>query len=169
MLTCGEVLPLWVVMSKTAKARFEAKYLAEPNSGCWLWTAALERYGYFKLDGKQISAHRASFIIYVGPIPENLFVLHQCDNPPCVNPNHLFLGTHQDNVDDMMRKGRHGTAISGISKAKRKRIKDQVAAGTHCRKEHRRTQFNTYVSPNGTRTCITCRDLRLETYKRASA
>lgn len=66
-------------------------------------------YGSFRIPGyrpKQFRAHRLAWIFTHGHIPDNLYVLHKCDNPPCCNPDHLFLGTHQDNMDDMLKKGR---------------------------------------------------------------
>lgn len=78
------------------------------DSPCWIWIAVVHRLGYgqFRLRGDMIQAHRASWEIHYGPIPDGLWVLHKCDNPPCVNPAHLFLGTRQDNVDDKVNKGR---------------------------------------------------------------
>ena len=80
---------------------------AGPN-GCWTWTAGCTRkgYGVFKLDGATEMAHRTSWMFEHGPIPDGLFVLHHCDNPPCVNPDHLRLGTHADNMRDRNEKGR---------------------------------------------------------------
>jgi hypothetical protein len=75
---------------------------------CWEWTASLVTGGYggFSVRRRQTRAHRYSWEETNGPVPSGLFVLHRCDNPPCVRPSHLFLGTIQDNVDDMMAKGR---------------------------------------------------------------
>lgn len=78
--------------------------------GCILWTGGrLHGYGSFSIDKKTRRAHRVAYELFVGPIPDGLFVLHNCprgDNRLCVNPAHLWLGTGQDNMDDMVRKGR---------------------------------------------------------------
>lgn len=90
------------------KGRFESKFIPEPNTGCWLWTGAKAPRGYgsfYYLEGPLL-AHRVSYLIYRGEIPEGMFVCHKCDVRCCVNPDHLFLGTNQDNMDDMVRKGR---------------------------------------------------------------
>lgn len=78
------------------------------TEGCWLWTADHNgRYGIAILPGrKRIFAHRASWELANGPIPKDMFVCHKCDNPLCVRPDHLFLGTPYDNVQDMIHKGR---------------------------------------------------------------
>lgn len=75
---------------------------------CWVWTGAKDDYGYgtFFYLAKTEKAHRASYMMHCGEIPNELWVLHKCDNPPCVNPNHLWLGTRIDNVQDMEKKGR---------------------------------------------------------------
>lgn len=89
--------------------KFEGKVFPEPMSGCWLWVGGTTRggYGVFYWSGsKHIRAHRAAYEIYNGPIPEGAHVLHKCDTPGCVNPNHLFVGTHSDNMRDMAKKGR---------------------------------------------------------------
>ena len=78
-----------------------------PN-GCWVWTAATKQagYGMIGFKTKLCLAHRLSWELHNGPIPNGLCVLHKCDNPPCVNPNHLFLGSRKDNNLDKIKKGR---------------------------------------------------------------
>lgn len=78
------------------------------ESGCWIWMANSDRAGYgkVKVNRKHLRAHRWSWMLYNGQIPDGMQVLHKCDVPACVNPNHLFIGTPQDNVDDKIKKGR---------------------------------------------------------------
>jgi len=80
----------------------------EPMSGCWLWTASETQFGYGQINYKRRPerAYRLAWLLYRGEIPRGALVCHKCDNPPCCNPDHLFLGTHQDNCDDRERKGR---------------------------------------------------------------
>lgn len=87
---------------------FNQKYIPEPYSGCWLWTGGLTTGGYGKIKtGKfRMDAHRAAYILFNGEITDGLFVLHRCDTPSCVNPDHLFLGTNTDNMHDARKKGR---------------------------------------------------------------
>lgn len=84
----------------------------QESSGCWIWVGSKSKTGYGKITfhGEQIYAHRAMWEALNGLIPDGLSVLHKCDNPPCVNPNHLFLGTLKDNSYDRDTKGRSGTA-----------------------------------------------------------
>lgn len=98
------------------------------TSSCWLWTGSVDKGGYGRIwsiqSNTRLRTHRYSWELHNGPIPEGAQVLHNCpdgDNPACVNPNHLFLGSNNDNVADMMKKGRHGSGAIPLTK-------EQVAA-----------------------------------------
>lgn len=95
-------------IAPSALERFHASYRVDEASGCWVWIGQIIRAGYgnFNFAKRKFFAHRASWEIHNGPIPEGLLICHHCDNPPCCNPGHLFLGTRSDNVQDAMAKGR---------------------------------------------------------------
>lgn len=86
--------------------RLEQHYIPEPNSGCWIWCGAGLDYGCLRLGNRTARAHRVSWEAHRGPIPEGLEVLHRCDIGYCINPDHLSLGTHADNMRDRSLKGR---------------------------------------------------------------
>jgi len=102
------------------------RYLPEerPPDACWIWRGSTTAYGYGNIRvggrGTQVAiyAHRLAYEYFVGPIPPGLLVCHACDNPPCTNPAHLWLGTPADNMHDRDRKGRHrwtrGDRIAGV-------------------------------------------------------
>lgn len=86
------------------------KFVIKNKEGCWGWSGCAPKnpgYGQFRYSMKKIRAHRASWIIHFGEIPQDMLVLHKCDNRTCSNPEHLFLGTDKDNLLDMIKKGRH--------------------------------------------------------------
>lgn len=136
-----------MVIGTDAQLRFWAKVDRRSQDECWEWTASKSRdgYGKFWADGSMYSTHRLSFLMANGEIPEGLWVLHRCDNKPCVNPAHLFAGTREDNMLDMESKGR------------RKRYWRNL---THCLRGHEFSESNTYVRTNGTRQCMRCTDER---------
>lgn len=125
---------------KDWKPRFFAK--VDKTDGCWLWTAGKfpNGYGKFRHEGKFKKAHRVSFEHHVGPIPLGMLICHRCDVRRCVNPDHLFVGTQKQNIQDAMAKGRFWPVHY------RK---------THCRHGHEYTTENTYVFRNhwGCRIC----------------
>ena len=103
-------------MLTEAQAAFFEKVHPEPNSGCWLWTGGTVTFGYGCIDkgyalyrafgSVGTTAHRIAYLLFKGEIPKGKFVCHKCDTAPCVNPDHLFLGTQLDNLRDMIKKGR---------------------------------------------------------------
>lgn len=126
--------------------RFWAK--VHVTDGCWEWQASTRQSGYGQFyvpgpNGEKLmeQAHRVSYMLTFGDIPDGLHVCHACDNPLCVNPDHLWLGTRNDNMQDMARKGRA-----------RKRDPNKTA----CIWGHEFTEENTYHAPDGGRTCRTC-------------
>jgi hypothetical protein len=138
-------------MMRTQEERFYQKVEQPPYSAaCWIWLAAKspQGYGHFFFNGRVDKAHRASWEIHNGAIPDDLMVLHKCDNPRCVNPEHLFLGTHQDNADDKMRKGRHTEANK-----------------SRCKRGHALSGDNLYFNQKkNTRTCRECQRMNAREY-----
>lgn len=126
------------------EARLAAGLSLMPN-GCIEWSRGTDRngYGVISVNGKNRYTHRYAWELAHGPIPDGLYVLHHCDNPPCGNTAHLFLGTDMDNMADRRAKGRHGNQKK-----------------THCIHGHEFTTDNTRVSAKGWRSCIECQHKR---------
>ena len=132
--------------------RFWAKVNRMTGSSCWVWTGGTrgdggQRYGKITVKGRAISAHRFSYELHNGTIPgtpgaHGSCVCHRCDNPLCVNPAHLFLGSHLENMQDKKAKGR-----------------DTSANKTHCRHGHVRNTDNTYTTRTGLKSCRVCHRL----------
>jgi len=123
--------------------------IALGENGCWNFKAATNEWGYGQMQGfgKRMMAHRFAYTVWRGPIPKGWLVCHHCDNPPCVNPEHLFVGDNLANVRDMIKKGR-GRA------GKHNAIKGKCPSG------HEYAGANLVITPDGWRRCLACRTAR---------
>lgn len=102
------------VLTPRQRANFESMSSPEPNTGCWIWTGYVNQWGYghFNLLGKIEKAHRVSYQDAFGRIPDGYLVLHKCDQPACVNPDHLRVGTDSENGADKAKRQRAPTKLS---------------------------------------------------------
>lgn len=145
---------------KDLKDRFLSKIDYPSDSSCWIWNGSRRPNGYGKLviktGKKEVGAHRLSYYLFHGNFNEQMFICHKCDNPPCVNPMHLFVGSPKDNVSDMIRK-----------KRQRPGIKWQLLK-TQCPKGHAYSGDNLRVY-NNKRYCKACISAFQMTKKRTTA
>ena len=134
-------------------ARFWSRVEFSPH--CWVWVGPTndKGYGQIRVGGRGsrcLLVHRLSWELHYGPIPPGMCVLHHCDNPPCVRPDHLFLGTLADNNRDMYRKGRDNNG---------------QRAKLFCPRGHPYSGANLYMHPNGSRNCRTCHRERMRLWR----
>lgn len=131
------------------------------SGDCWNWTGRRYSNGYGYVQGYSFTekfAHRLSWTMANGPIPGGMWVLHHCDNPPCVNPEHLYIGTAKDNAQDRERRGRgnHPVGFSGHGGGKPQ---------THCVHGHEFTSANTMLFGDGWKRCRLCQRARRAVYR----
>jgi hypothetical protein len=133
------------------QSRFDSKVARDPAGHCWVWTASRspEGYGRFWLNGQNLYAHRVSYGLWVGPIPEGLTLDHLCRNRACVNPDHLEPVSIAENIE------------RGEAGAKKRNA-------THCVQGHPLSGENLYVKPNGFRVCRTCARAATRRYEQRS-
>jgi len=117
-------------------------HVRKDENDCWLWLNGYNSAGYGVVwDGKkQQLAHRISYVQCIGSLNKNLYVLHRCDNRRCINPAHLFVGSHKQNMEDMQNKSRHFNSTKDV-----------------CKHGHLLNEENTYVLPDGHRQCKQCK------------
>lgn len=155
----------------SVEERFNQKWTLEPSTGCWLWTASVNKqgYGFFKLNGKMQRSHRVSWILRFGELADDICVLHKCDVTGCVNPYHLFLGSYSDNQIDAITKGRR-IQPKGYGRIWASIRKTGVPLRQECPRGHQFDKKNLYINKNGHHVCRACSRMsyvkrRLETGK----
>ena len=131
-----------------AAIRFHRHYRIDEGTGCWIWTGGCSAgYGMFCMDGWMVQAHRAAYILFVGPIPEGMTLDHLCRTPLCVNHEHLEPVPHIVNVQRGLQQ-RHPVVVK--------------AANRHCRRAHWMDETTTYNDPRGVSRCRVCNAARMK-------
>jgi len=135
------------------------------DNGCWEKIGVNgDGYGAFKINGIPIRAHRKSWQVFNGDIPKGLYVCHKCNNKRCLNPEHLYLGTHQQNTKDAYRDGlmnpHKGQRIQALNNKNK----------THCKQGHEFTEENTYIGKtSGKRSCKICQCIWTREWRKRNA
>lgn len=140
---------------RTRAARFMRRVLRGDGAECWIWagTKTAAGYGQLRVNGRKMYAHRYAYELEYGPIPDGLCVLHACDTPQCVNPEHLRVGTIADNSRDMVERDRAAR---------------YWAQQTHCRNGHEFTPENTHIQQSKDGPYRRCRACGRDAYHRTS-
>ncbi len=138
------------------KESFSSRYTSVSPSGCWEWIATLNKHGYgrFWAQGKEMLAHRVSYQLFKGMIPEGLVLDHLCSNPRCVKPDHLEAVPQRINIQ-------RGVMLQ--------RAREYQLSKTSCPKGHPYDAANTYIRPDKGRDCRTCMNVRTQNYRRRIA
>ena len=144
-----------MITREDAKDKVKKRFWAKVNKTdtCWMWVAYIGQQGYgkFRFNGRSTTAHRVSYEIHNGPIPNKLHVCHSCDVKQCVNPDHLWLGTAKDNMADRDAKGRGG--------------KNTNSKKTHCKSGHPFAGENLVLIFSGDKKHRVCRICRANTWR----
>lgn len=145
---------------KTPEERFWSRVVKGGPDECWPWVGANTRgYGILSVNDKNTKSTRFSWALHHGvPFPEHLDCCHTCDNPPCVNPAHLFPGTASDNAKDAVAKGRVKTPTQ-------RGFPPGNAGIKNCKRGHEFTPENTLITPQGRRSCRTCVRMHKRAYE----
>lgn len=120
------------------KVFLKNRYIIDIESDCWNWKDKINEDGYGYYNTKL--AHRLFYEMYIGDIIEGLLICHTCDNPKCVNPNHLYMGTNQDNMDDMVKRGR--SLKGNLNPAKRKEVRKKISKNNPMLKQEHRDKIS---------------------------